>query len=280
MKAHPTALVSERAEIGADCEIGPFAIIEPDVKIGKAVKIYARAHILSGTRIGEGTEVHMGAVLGHVPQDTAFKGKKSYLNVGKRNIIREYVTVHRGTEELSATEIGDDNFLMAHSHVGHNCRIANKVTLVNGALLAGHVTVEDGVFISGNVVVHQFCRIGKLAIVGGFSGVNKDVPPYMVVKGVSRVRAVNLVGLRRAGFTKEVIKELRGVFRLIYRSGLNTTQAIEKILELDPGKEARYLVDFIKNSKRGICKYESASGNKNEVGDEKEKNREEEYGAI
>lgn len=259
MKAHPTALVSKRAEIETGCEIGPFAIIEPDVKIGKAVKIYARAHILNGTRIGEGTEVHMGAVLGHVPQDVAFKGKKSYLKVGKRNIIREYVTIHRGTEESSTTEIGDDNFLMAHSHVGHNCRIANKVTLVNGALLAGHVNVEDGVFISGNVVVHQFCRIGKLAIISGFSGVHKDVPPYMAVRGVSRVRALNLVGLRRAGFKKEVMKELREAFRLMYRSGLNTSQAVEKILKLNPGKEVLYLVDFIKKSKRGISKYESAS---------------------
>ena len=142
---------------------------------------------------------------------------------------------------------------MAHSHVGHNCRVGNKVILANGALLAGYVDVGDGVFISGNVVVHQFCRIGTLAIIGGFSGVNKDIPPYMTVRGPSRVRAVNLIGLRRAGFSRDIIKEIREAFKLIYRSNLNTKQAMAKILELNPGKEILHMVDFIRGSKRGIC---------------------------
>lgn len=253
MKAHPTAIVSPKARIDTSVEIGPFVIIEDDVEIGGGSKIYARAYIASGTRIGSGTEVHMGAVLGHLPQDTAFEGKKSFLKIGKKNIIREYATVHRGTKPLSSTEIGDENFFMAHSHVGHNCRVGNKVILANGALLAGYVDVGDGVFISGNVVVHQFCRIGTLAIIGGFSGVNKDIPPYMTVRGPSRVRAVNLIGLRRAGFSRDIIKEIREAFKLIYRSNLNTKQAMAKILELNPGKEILHMVDFIRGSKRGIC---------------------------
>jgi len=254
MTIHPTAIVSKRAEIDPSVEIGPYAIVEDDVKIGKNVKIYARAYICKNTQVAEGTQIHMGAVLGHLPQDLAFKGKKTYLKIGKRNIIREYVTIHRGTKEGTATEIGDENFLMALSHVGHNCNLGNKVILANGVLLAGYVTVEDQAFISGNVVVHQFCSIGRLALIGGFSGVNKDVPPYMAVRGESTIRAINLIGLKRAGFTSKAINEIREAFKLIYKSGLNTNQAIEKILEGNPGREVKHLVEFIKNSKRGICK--------------------------
>ena len=255
MKQHPTAIVSIRARIDPSVEIGPFAIVEEGVDIGKSVKIYPRAHICSGTSIGRDTEIHMGAVVGHLPQDLSFNGEKTFLKIGKENVIREYVTIHRGTGASSATEIGNGNYLMSHSHVGHDCKIGNNVIIANGALVAGHVIVEDGVFISGNVVFHQFCRVGKLAMVGGFSGVNMDVPPYMVVRGPSRIRSVNLIGLRRAGFTKEKIKKIWDAFKLIYRSGLNTTQAIEKIMQSDPIDEVAYMVNFIKNSKRGICSY-------------------------
>lgn len=256
MKIHPTAIVSKQAEIDPDIEIGPYAIVESDVVLKKGVKVYARAYICKGTTVGEKTEVHMGAVLGHVPQDLAFDNKnKTYLKIGKKNIIREYVTIHRGTKDNTATEIGDENFLMALSHVGHNCVIGNNTILANGALLAGYTNVEDQVFISGNVVVHQFCNIGKLAIIGGFSGVNKDVPPYMAVRGPSSVWSVNLIGLRRAGFGRGAIDKIREAFKFIYRSGLNTRQAVEKIMECNPAEEVRHLVEFIKNSKRGICKY-------------------------
>lgn len=255
MKAHPAAIVSKKAQVADNVEIGPFAIVEDDVKIETGVRIYANAHILNGTSIGPDTQVHMGAVLGHLPQDLSFEGKPSYLKIGKKNVIREYVTIHRGTQEESSTIIGEENFFMALSHVGHNCNIGNKVIVSNGALLAGYITVEDGVFVSGNVVVHQYCRIGRLAMIGGFSGVNKDVPPYMMVRGPSSVWSVNLVGLRRAGFKRDVIKEIKEAYKLIYQSGFNTAQAIEKILAMKPSRETKHLVDFIKNSKRGICKY-------------------------
>lgn len=255
MTIHPTAIVSKHAEIAPGVEIGPYAIVEDGVKINKNVKIYARAYICKNTQIDEGTEIHMGAILGHVPQDLAFEGKNTYLKIGKRNIIREYVTVHRGTKEGTVTTIGDENFLMALSHVGHNCALGNKVILANGVLLAGYVNVEDQAFISGNVVVHQFCNIGKLAMIGGFSGINKDVPPYMTVRGPSTIRSINLIGLKRAGFNPDAINEIKKAFKLIYKSGLNTTQAVEKILEGNPGREVKHLVEFIKNSKRGICKY-------------------------
>jgi UDP-N-acetylglucosamine acyltransferase len=254
MTIHPTAIVGKHAQVAPSVEIGPYAIVEDGAKIEKNVKIYARAYICKNTEIGEGTQVHMGAVLGHVPQDLAFEDKETYLKIGKRNIIREYATIHRGTKEGTTTEIGDENFLMALSHIGHNCVLGNKVILANGALLAGYINVEDQVFISGNVVVHQFCSIGRLAIIGGFSGVNKDVPPYTVVRGVSTIRAINLIGLKRAGFSAKAINEIREAFKLVYNSDLNTNQAIEKILDTKSGKEARHFAEFIKNSKRGICK--------------------------
>ncbi|OGW74842.1 MAG: acyl-[acyl-carrier-protein]--UDP-N-acetylglucosamine O-acyltransferase [Omnitrophica bacterium RBG_13_46_9] len=266
MNAHPTAIVSRHAELDPTVEIGPYAIIEDEVSLGKNVKVYAHAYICNGTRIDEGTEIHMGAVIGHLPQDLAFEGKKSYLKIGKKNIIREYVTIHRGTKEDSSTQIGDESFLMALSHVGHNCKLGNKVILANGALLAGYVNVADGVFISGNVVVHQFCNIGKLAIIGGFSGVNKDVPPYMAVRGPSSVWSINLVGLRRAGYKSKTISEIKEAFKLIYKSDLNTDQAITKIVEGNPGKEVMDLIEFIKNSKRGICKYRFSPDDKDYFG--------------
>jgi len=266
MKTHPTSIIGKKANIDSSVEVGPYAIIEDGVKLGKNVKVYAHAYICGGTEIDDGTEVHMGAVLGHLPQDLTFKDKKSYLKIGKRNIIREYTTIHRSTKENSSTEIGNENFLMALSHVGHDCRLKDKVILANGALLAGHVSVGNGVFIAGNVAVHQFCKIGDLAMIGGLSAVNRDIPPYMIVRGPSRIRAVNLIGLRRAGLKREAIKEIKEAFRLIYRSGYNTKKAVEKILELKPGKEVLSLVEFVKNSSRGIGKYGYTENDKEDFG--------------
>jgi UDP-N-acetylglucosamine acyltransferase len=249
------ALVGKSARIGRDVEIGPFAIVEDGAEIGDGVRIWPHACICKGTSIGEGTRVHMGAVVGHEPQDHAYKDKPSYTKIGRNTIIREYATIHRGTEEGTSTVVGDGCFLMALSHVGHNCAIGNNVILANGVLLAGHVSVGDYTFISGNVVVHQFCRIGAAAMIGGFTGINKDVPPYMLVRGPSVVRSLNLVGLRRLKFSRELIGELKEAYKLLFMSNLNTAQAIEGIRKLKPSKELDYLVEFIQGSKRGICKY-------------------------
>ncbi len=257
MSISELAIVSVKAKIAKDAEIGPFSIIEDEVELGPKVKVWPHAYICNGTSVGEGTEVHMGAVLGHRPQDLAFDNKnRTYLKIGKRNVIREYATIHRGTKDGSSTVIGDDCYLMAVSHVGHNCEIGNNVIIANCALLAGYVSVGDYAFISGNVVVHQYCRIGAMAMIGGFTGVNKDVPPYMLVRGPSVVRAVNLVGLRRAKFSREVLGNIKEAYKLLYQSNLNTEQAIEGIKKLKPySDELKYLVEFIEGSKRGICKY-------------------------
>jgi len=261
MSISELAIVSKTARIGKDAEVGPFAIIEDDVEIGQGVKILPRAHICKGTRIGDGTEVHMGAVVGHLPQDLTFdQAKKTGTVIGKKCVIREYATIHRSTKVDAPTAIGDGCYLMAVSHVGHDCHIGNNVIIANCALLAGHVTVESNSFISGNVVIHQFCRIGTLAIIGGFTGVNKDVPPYMLVRGPSVVRSVNLIGLRRAKFSRELIADIQDAYKLLYMSDLNTAQAIEEIKKLKPSKEISHLVEFIQNSKRGICKYKYTDG--------------------
>lgn len=255
-KISELAVVSKKAEIAEGVEIGPYAIIEDDVQVEKGVKIWPHAHICSGTQIGEATQVHMGAVVGHLPQDLTFDiNKKTHTKIGKHTVIREYATIHRATKEDDLTSIGDNCYLMAVSHVGHDCKVGNNVILANGTLLAGHVEVGNNSFISGNVVVHQFCRIGSYVIVGGFSGINMDVPPYMLVRGPSVIRGVNLVGLRRAKFDRDTIHKIMEAFKLLYRSDLNTTQAIDQIKKIGPSKELDCLVEFIQNSKRGICKY-------------------------
>jgi UDP-N-acetylglucosamine acyltransferase len=251
----PLAQISKTAHIADGVSVGPFAIIEDGVQISSGVKIWAHAYICKDTVIGEGTEVHMGAVLGHLPQDLGFdKSRKTRVVIGKNCVIREYATVHRSTKEEAPTSIGDGCYLMAVSHLGHDCHLGNNVIVANGALLAGHVTVGDGAFISGNVVIHQFCRIGALAMIGGFTGINKDVPPYMLVRGPSVVRSVNLVGLRRAKFPRELIRDIKEAFKELYLSNLNTVQALENIKKLNKTKEMNYLIEFIQSSKRGICK--------------------------
>ncbi len=255
-KISKLAVVSKKAKISEGVEIGPYAIIEPDAEIASGVKIWPHAHICSGARIGEETQVHMGAVVGHLPQDLSFDVKiKTLTKIGKRTVIREYVTIHRSTKEGEATTVGDGCYLMAVSHVGHDCHIGKNVILANGALLAGHVEVGDNSFISGNAVVHQFCRIGDYCIIGGFSGVNKDVPPYMLVRGPSVLRGVNLVALRRAKFPREAIHKITEAFKLLYHSNLNTSQAMEEIKKLGQSLELDHLIEFIQSSKRGICKY-------------------------
>lgn len=254
MSIHPTAVISQKAKIADDIEIGPYAIVDDHVTLAKGVKVYPHACITGSAEIGENTEVHMGAVIGHVPQDWSFKKEtRSAVRIGKNNLIREYVTIHRGSKEGSATVIGDNNFIMAHSHVAHDCQIGNRVVLANGALLAGYVTVEDMVFISGNVVVHQFVRIGKLAMIGGLARISKDVPPFMLAKGESRIYAVNVVGLRRAGYTAEQRENIRQAFKILYRSGMNFSQALVVLKQQTPSAEIEHIIEFIESSNRGVC---------------------------
>jgi len=196
----------------------------------------------------------MGAIIGHVPQDVAFKDTKTFTRIGDRNIIREYVTVHRGTKENSATEIGNDNFFMAYSHIAHNCRVGNRVTLVNNASLTGYCEVGDGAFLSGFVGLHQFSKIGTLAIISALTAVNKDIPPFMMAGGrPAVVQGLNMVGMRRAGISPQVRSKIKEAYKLLYKSGLNTAQALKEIKQKLKSPEIKILTDFIESSDRGIA---------------------------
>ena len=217
---HPTAIVGKKAKLG-EVEVGPYAIIEDGEAIGSGTKVLAHAYIASGTTIGKDCEVHMGAVIGHVPQHLHFKGVRSFLKIGDRNIFREYTSINRGLEEGSATMIGNDNFFMGFSHVAHDCRIGNNIVLVNGALIAGHAIVEDAVLISGNAAVHQFVKIGTLAMIGGLARVTKDVVPYTLIEGNSEACSLNVVGLKRSSIGEDAKSQIKKIYRLLYRSNLN-----------------------------------------------------------
>lgn len=250
---HPTAIIAPGAVIGADNIIGPHVIIEEGVKIGARNQMMAGAYIARGTEIGDDNQIHMRAVIGHTPQDIAFQGKESFTRIGSRNIIREFVTIHRGTKEGSSTIIGDNNFIMAYCHIAHNCQLGSKITLVNQASLTGYCIIEDNVFLSGMTGLHQFTRVGKFAILSALSAVNKDIPPYMMCGGrPAVVLGINVIGLRRSGFDPAVREEIRQSYKLLYRSGLNVTQALAEIRKRYQSEPVQHLIRFIEDSDRGI----------------------------
>lgn len=253
MPIHPTALIDARAEIHSAADIGPYVVIDGPVRIGRGTRVLAHAVLTGSTEIGEDNEIHMGTVIGHVPQDVAYKGWPSFLRIGHRNIIREHSQIHRGTAEESTTVIGNDNFLMHNSHVAHNCQIGNQTIIAGGALLAGYVQVEDRAFVSGNCVVHQFVRIGTLAILRGLSRTSRDVPPFCIMDGTHTVRGINLVGLRRAGFDRERIRALQQAFARLFRQRINLKRAVQELRNEPCSPDVLYLLDFIQHSKRGVC---------------------------
>jgi UDP-N-acetylglucosamine acyltransferase len=254
MTIHPTAVIDGKAQIGSEVEIGPYVVIDGAVTIKRGTRVMAHAYLTGWTEIGEDNEIYPGAVLGAAPQDKAYKGQESYLRVGERNIFREHVQVHRGTAAGSATVIGNDNFLMATSHVGHNCKVSDGVILANGALLGGHVEVGNNVFLSGNCVVHQFVRIGDYALMRGLSGTSRDVPPYAIVDWQHTVRGVNVVGLKRAGFDETRIRAIRTAYRILFRPGRNLALALKEVEQSKRvSDDVATLLDFIKASKRGVC---------------------------
>ena len=221
MTIHPTAVIDPQAEIDVDVAIGPYVVIDGPVKIKRGSRVMAHAYLTGWTEIGADNEIHPGAVIGEAPQDRAYKGEETYLRIGDHNIIREHAQIHRGTAPGSATIVGNHNFLMANSHIGHNCNIGDNVTLANGALIAGYVEMGNHVFISGNCVVHQFVRIGDYALMRGLSATSRDVPPYAIIDWQHTVRGVNVTGLKRAGFDDKRIREIREAFRVLFRKGRN-----------------------------------------------------------
>ena len=254
MSIHPTAIISEDARLGASVRVGPYAVIEQGTSIGEGTEIRAHAVIKRYTTLDEANVIHEGAVIGGEPQDLAFKDCESYLRIGARCSIREGATLHRGTEPGSATVIGSDCFIMAYAHVAHNCRLGDRVILANNVALAGHVEIDDQAFISGGVVVHQFCRIGRLAMIGGNSKIVQDCLPFVITDGVpGRACGLNIVGLRRAGFKSSEIQKLKDAYRVLLRSGLVLEEALARLTDMgDPLVD--YLAGFARHSRRGFCR--------------------------
>lgn len=255
MKIHPSAVISPRASLGARVTVGPGAVIDGDVCLGDDCEIGPHAVLTGSTIIGEKCRVFTGAVVGSPPQDLKYRGEKSWLRIGARNTIREYVTINPATEAGGETLIGTDNLIMAYSHIAHNCRIGSGTVLANNATLAGHVEIEDRVILGGMCAVHQFCSLGAYAIIGGCSKITRDIPPFALADGYpARVSWINRVGLKRNEFPPETIEAITHAYRLLLRSGLNVSQAVARIrAEVVPLPEIERLLAFIERSRRGLA---------------------------
>ncbi len=253
---HPTAIIEDGAELAADVEVGPYSVIGGRVKIGAGTRLVSHVSVAGHTEIGEGCTIHPFASIGGPPQDIGYKGEETACFIGDRNVIREYVTINRASTKADGwTRIGNGNFIMAYTHIAHDCQVGNNITMANGASLAGHVHVDDFANLSGFCAFHQFCRIGKYAFVSGLTGVPQDVPPYVIVAG-NRARpfGLNVVGLERRGFSKEEIAELKRAYRFLFRSSMTLQAALKTIEEQLEGPHIQELVTFIRSSERGICR--------------------------
>lgn len=255
---HPTAIIDPKAEINVRVEIGPYSIVEKGALIGEGTWIGPHVVIREGTTIGKRCRIFQFSSIGEAPQAVAYRGEKTSLILGDDNIIREFVTLHRGTVKGGGkTVIGDRNFFMAYSHVAHDCQIGHQVVMANGATLAGHIVIEDHAVIGGLAAIHQFCRVGAHAFISGLTGVVLDIPPYMLAAGSrAKLFGLNTVGIKRQNFPEETIRALKTVYRIIFRSGLTLEKAIIKVgdSEISRIPEIDHLLHFIQQTKRGICR--------------------------
>ncbi len=253
-KIHPTAVVDPKAQLADDVEVGPMCYVGPDVKIGAGTRLIAQCHVSGYTTIGEGNMIYPFAVIGTNAEDYAFAGGKCSVRIGNKCIFRENVTINAGTKDGTETVIGNGVFMMANAHAAHNCIVHDGAIVVCGSVLAGYVEVGERAFISGLCAVHQFCRVGRLAIISGGSVFSKDIPPFMMAEGRNGgVKMVNVVGLRRAGFSVATIRVIQDLYKIVFRSGLNLTKAYEKCRsDLPQIPEVLEFLEFAENSKRGI----------------------------
>ncbi|GFO54202.1 acyl-[acyl-carrier-protein]--UDP-N-acetylglucosam ine O-acyltransferase [Geomonas sp. Red276] len=254
---HSTAIVYPGAQIAEDVEIGPYAVIGPNVKIGRGTKVGPHAVIEGWTEIGENNTIFQMASVGAVPQDLKYKGEETYLKIGNGNTIREFATLHLGTVTGDGeTTVGDGNLFMAYCHVAHDCHIGSHVVMANSATLAGHVTVQDYAILGGLCAIHQFCTVGESVMIGGGAMVGNDIPPYTIVTGEGRdtsLRGLNLIGLKRRGFSEETVSALKKAYRILTFSGLKLNEAVERMKnEVPQLPEVVNFISFIENAKRGI----------------------------
>lgn len=254
MRIHPTAIVDPSARLLGEVEIGPYSLVGSGVELGDGCLVQAHAVIEGWTTLGENNLVGHGAVIGAPPQDFAYRDSvRSGVRIGRGNTFREYVTIHRGTKEGTFTTVGNDCFVMAGVHFGHNVSIGDKAVIANNCLLAGYVEIGAGAVLGGGTVFHQFMRVGKLAMVRGGTRFGKDIPPFSAADGENMLSGINAIGLRRAGFSPAARGEIRRAFKLAFRSGLNISQVLKHAADSEWGTEARSFFDFLASSKRGVC---------------------------
>jgi UDP-N-acetylglucosamine acyltransferase len=250
---HPTAIVDPRATVDPSADIGPYVVIDGAVRVGSRTRVMAGAFLTGHTEIGADNVIHPGAVLGDEPQDLTYAGAPTGLRIGDRNVFREHTEVHRATKPDTWTEIGDDNYVMSHAHIAHNCHVGNAIVIASGALVAGHVVIEDQAFLSGNCVVHQHVRVGQLAILRGLSRASRDVPPFCIMDGTHTVRGLNRIGLRRAGFDPARMRALAAAFRILFRTRVNLREAMARVEAEAPSPDVAYLLAFLRASRRGVA---------------------------
>jgi UDP-N-acetylglucosamine acyltransferase len=260
-RVHRSAVVGGEVELGPEVEVGPFCMLEGRIRVGARTRLVGHVTILGETEIGEENVIHPNVVIGDEPQDLAYTGGTRRVRIGDRNVFREGVTVHRGSEHGEVTIIGDGNFFMQNSHVAHDCRIGNSAIIAGGALLAGWAEVGDLALVSGNCVVHQYVRIGRLAMMRGLSRTSRDVPPFCVMDLTHTLRGINAVGLRRAGFSAGAIRELRAAFAALFGARHNLRLALERLADAGPlTPEVAEMAEFIRSSKRGVAFGMKAAG--------------------
>jgi UDP-N-acetylglucosamine acyltransferase len=253
MAIHPTAIIDARAEIDPTADIGPYVVIDGPVVVGAGTQVMAHAVLTGHAVLGRDNVVHFGAIIGGVPQDLSYRGAPTGVRIGDRNVIREHVEIHRATRLEQPTTLGDDNFLFTHAHVAHDCQLGNSTMLATGATLGGHVRVADRAFLSGNCVVHQSVRIGRLALLRGLSRTSRDVPPFTIMDWTHTVRAINRLGLRRAGLPADRIRALQRAFTALFRTRRNLRAAVAEVEAEPMTEEVAELVAFIRAATRGVC---------------------------
>jgi UDP-N-acetylglucosamine acyltransferase len=251
---HPTAVIHPQAQVDATANVGPFAVVDAQVVVGPGCELGPHVYVTGKTRIGRNNCFHAGCVVGDAPQDVRYQNEPTGVVIGDHNVFREHVTIHRSVNVVEETTIGSHCFLMAHCHVGHNAQIGDRVIIANGALIGGHASVHDQAFISGNCLVHQFARVGKLALMQGGSAISKDLPPYTIARGDNGICGLNVVGLRRAGFTIEQRLELKRLYHLLFRRQLKLKSALAEATAQFASPIASVLITFVASTKRGLCK--------------------------
>lgn len=263
---HPTAVIGRDAELAEGVEVGPFCVLDGHIRIGARTRLLAHVTILGDTEIGADNVIHPNAVIGDEPQDIAYKGGPRRVRIGDRNIIREGVTIHRGSERGEITLVGDSNYFMQNAHAAHDCRIGDSTIIAGGALLAGWVRVDDNALVSGNCVVHQYVHIGRFAMMRGLSRTSRDIPPFCLMDLTHTLRGINAVGLRRAGFAPAGIRALRAAFAELFKARQNLRVALERLEAAGPmTPEVAEMAEFIRRSKRGVA-FGPRSGADNDSG--------------